>query len=94
MEREAGTVHWGRGHGHEYDEPQPAPEHRPELDHFHAAIHRGAIGVIRTYDNRPGYEHLVRGARRLLEFDIAHARTPEQRTAYIDELHRCLLGED
>lgn len=97
-------MHYGTGHDSSYFEDDirhpDAPagcvfrpttvERRPELDHFHAAIHRGAIGVIERWRDDPGHARDVLQARRLLEHDIHNAPTPEQRARYVDELRRAL----
>lgn len=96
-------MRWGRGHFHDYDEPDPnndpdgvratIVDHRPELDHFHDVVHRGAIGVIRRWRGDPARAAAVLGARRLCEWDIANARSPEQRAVYAEQLARALSGD-
>lgn len=90
---------------HDYDPPDldsapfdPAAfhvntvDHDPTLDDLHARIHRGAIGVIRTYGRDPQFVRLVLAARRILEFDIHNARSAEQRDRYTDDLRDALIA--
>lgn len=89
---------------HNYDEPPPEPpdftvnfqpntvDHDPTLDDLRARIHRGALGVIRTYGRDPQYARLVLAARRILEHDCHNARSPEQHAEYTNDLRDAILG--
>lgn len=99
-------MHYGTGHDDSYFDdydPQAGPvdhhahrvntvAHDPTLDDLHARIHHGAIGVIRTYGRDPRYARLTLNARRILEFDIHNARSPEQRDRYTDDLRDALIA--
>lgn len=100
-------MHYGTKSGPEYFDdydPQAGPvdkyylyrantvDHDPTLDDLHARIHHGAIGVIRTYGRDPQFVRLVLAARRILEFDIHNARSPEQRDRYTDDLRDALIA--